>query len=189
MSSMKKRNEWVTKRLKRKKKQRDKGIADFIQIQHHFFKDLNAGLNEMTDPGNHSYITYSQQDLVWTGILKNICGVESMRRMNEKFNEETCIETLFFLAQDPSLREMPDFTTLNHYLEQLSPECLSDLRKKMIKGLIRSKVFLKNRLLGKYYPVIPDGTGLFHFREKHCDSCLVRTVTDENGKKHKEYYH
>lgn len=30
MSSMKKRNEWVTKKLKRKKKQRDKGIADFI---------------------------------------------------------------------------------------------------------------------------------------------------------------
>lgn len=63
------------------------------------------------------------------------------------------------------------------------------MRKKMVKGLIRSKAFLKNRLLGKYWPVILDGTGLFHFKEKHCDNCLVRTVTDEDGKKYKDYYH
>lgn len=189
MSSMKKRNEWVTKKLKRKKKQNDKGVADFIQVQRHFFKDMNLWIDEMTDPRNNSYTTYTQQDLVWLGILKNICGIESMRQVNEKFNEETCIETLSFLAEDRLLDEMPDFTTLNNYLEKLSPECLSDLRKKMVRGLIRSKVFLKNRLLGKYYPVILDGTGLFHFKEKHCDNCLVRTVTDEDGKKHKDYYH
>ena len=84
------------------------------------------------------------------------------------------------MAEDPSLNEIPDFTTLNNYLEQLSPECLSDLRKKMVKGLVRSKNFLKNRLLGTYWPVILDGTGLFHFREKHCENCLVKTVTDED---------
>jgi len=176
---MKKRNEWVTKKLKRKKKQNDNGVADFIQVQHHFFKDMNSWIDEMTDPRNNSYTTYTQQDLVWLGILKNICGVESMRQMNEKFNEETCIETLSFLAEDRSLDEMPDFTTLNNYLEKLSPECLSDLRQKMVRGLIRSKVFLKNRLLGKYYPVILDGTGLFHFKEKHCDNCLA--CKDGNG--------
>ncbi len=59
----------------------------------------------------------------------------------------------------------------------------------MVKSLIRSKAFLKNRIPGKYWPVVLDGTGLFHFREKHCDNCLVTTVTDEEGKKHKAYYH
>jgi len=34
----------------------------------------------------------------------------------------------------------------------------------MIEGLICSKAFLKNRLLGKYWPVILDGTGFFHFK-------------------------
>lgn len=187
--SMKKRNEWVTKQLKRKKQLEDRGIADFIQVQHHFFKDMNSWIDEMTDPRNSSYITYTQQDLVYLGILKNVCGIESMHQMNEKFNEETCISTLSFMAEDNRLEEMPDFTTLNNYLEKLSPDCLSDLRKKMIKSLIRSKAFLKNRLLGKYWLVVLDGTGLFHFKEKHCDNCLVRTVTDENGKKHKDYYH
>lgn len=187
--SMKKRNEWVTKKLKREKKLDDKGIVDFAKVQRHFFKDLNIWISQMTDPRNESYTTYTQQDLVWLGILKNACGIESMRQMNECFNEETCIDTLSFITEDKSLEEMPDFTTLNNYLEKLSPDCLSDLRKKMARGLIRSKAFLKNRLLGKYWPVILDGTGLFHFKEKHCGNCLVRTLTDEDGKKHKDYYH
>ena len=59
----------------------------------------------------------------------------------------------------------------------------------MVTGLIRSKAFHKNRFLGKYWLVIVDGTGLFHFRERHCENCLVTTVTDEEGKKHKNYYH
>lgn len=91
---------------------------------------MNLWIDEMTDPRNNSYTAYTQQDLVWLGILKNICGVQSMRQMNEKFNEETSVQTLPFIAGDCSLGEMPDFTTLNNYLEQLSPECLSDLRKK-----------------------------------------------------------
>ena len=63
---------------------------------------------------------------------------------------------------------MPHYDTLNYYLEKLSPECLSGLRKKMVTALIRGKQFNKNRLLGKYWRVILDGTGLFYFKEKHC---------------------
>lgn len=185
----KKRTEWITKAVKRDKKLEDRGVADFIQVQRHFFKNLNSWIDEMIDPRNESYITYTQQDLIWLGILKNVCGVESMRQMNEQFNEETCIDTLSFIAEDWSLEEIPDFTTLNNYLEKLSPDCLSDLRGKMVKSLIRSKAFHKNRLLGKYWMVILDGTGLFHFKEKHCGNCLVTTVTDKDGVKHRDYYH
>ena len=187
--SMKKRNEWVTKKLQRKIKLGDQGIVDFIKVQRHFFKNLNTWIGEMEDPRHASYTTYTQQDLVWLGILKNVCGIESMRQMNEKFNEEACIGTLSFSSGNEGLEELPDFTTLNNYLERLSPGCLSDLRRKMVKGLIRSKAFLKNRLLGRHWPVILDGTGLFHFKEKHCENCLVRTVKDEDGKEHKDYYH
>lgn len=38
---MKKRAEWLTKNLKRKIRQNDRGIADFIWVQKHFFKDTN----------------------------------------------------------------------------------------------------------------------------------------------------
>lgn len=143
----------------------------------------------MTDGRNPSYTTYQQSDLINLGILKNICSVESMRQMNEKFNEETCISTLSAMSGNTELKELPDYGTLNYYLEKLSPACLSDLRKKMVVELIRSKVFNQNRLLGKYWVVIFDGTGLFHFKERHCENCLVREYTDADGRKKKDYYH
>ena len=87
------------------------------------------------------------------------------------------------------LKEMPHYDTLNYYLEKLSPECLSDLRKKMVKSLLRGKQFYRSRLLGKYWRVILDGTGLFYFKEKHCGNCLCETRKDEDGKKRKRYYH
>ena len=68
----------------------------------------------------------------------------------------------------------------------------ADVRKKMVKSLIRKKSFYRSKLQEKYWRVIIDGTGLFYFREKHCGKCLVTTVTREiDGKevKVKRYYH
>ena len=96
--------------------------------------------------------------------------------MEENFNEETCIRTLKILSCDPGLDEMPHYDTLNYYLEKLSPSCLADIRRQMVKSLIHNKSFYRGKLLGKYWRVIIDGTGLFYFKEKHCENCLVTTV-------------
>ena len=112
--------------------------------------------------------------------------------MDETFNEQQCIDTLRLLSGDQELVEMPHADTLNYYLERLSPKCLADVRKKMVKSLIRKKSFYRAKLFGKYWRVIIDGTGLFYFREKHCDNCLVTTLTrEEDGKevRVKRYYH
>lgn len=189
---MKKKADWITKEKKRKAKKKDKGIVDVMMLVRHFFKELPQWLDEMADPRNLSYITYTQSDLVLMGVLKNMCAVKSMRSMEETFNEQQCIDTLRLLSGDRELMEMPHADTLNYYLERLSPECLADVRKKMVKSLIRKKSFYRSRLLGKYWRVIIDGTGLFYFREKHCENCLVTTITrEENGKevKVKRYYH
>ena len=186
---MKKRNEWVRKALKRKKKEKDRGMVDLMMIMHHFFRELPTWIEEMEDPRHPSYITYSQSDLFYLGLMKNLCGVKTMHSMEEQFNETRCIETLRILSGDKTLNEIPHSDTLNYYLERLSPECLSDLRKKLIKKLIRMKSFQRGRLLGQYWRVILDGTGLFYFKEKHCDNCLSKTVTLEDGTKVKTYYH
>ena len=109
--------------------------------------------------------------------------------MEECFNEERCIDTLRYLSGDKKLEEMPHYDTLNYYLEMLPPEELSGVRRKMLAGLIRRKQFYKNRLLGRYWRIILDGTQLYYFREKHCENCLKTTVTDETGKKTVKYYH
>lgn len=186
---MKKRNEWVTKAIKRKRKGKDRGIVDLMMIMHHFFKELPVWIEEMTDPRHQSYIIYSQQDLFYMGLLKNICGVKTMHSMEEQFNEKRCIETLRILSGDKLLNEMPHSDTLNYYLEHLSPGCFAELRKKLIKNLIRMKSFQRGKLQGQYWRIILDGTGLFYFKEKHCDNCLVNTVIKEDGTKVKTYYH
>lgn len=93
----------------------------------------------MTDPQNPSYISYTQADLFFMGILKNVCAQEGMRKMDENFNTEACIDTLAQMSGDRNLKEMPHYDTLNYYLERLSPECLSALRAKMRVSLIRNR--------------------------------------------------
>ena len=190
MLKIKKRKDWNRKAEKRRAKEADRGIIDVLFVIRHFFKgQFNKWIEEMTDPRHPSYITYTQKDLVNLGLLKNMCAVGSMRQMNEKFNEEVCIGNLAKMSEEDGLEELPDYGTVNYYLGMLSPECLSGLRRKMVTELIRSKVFNRNRLLGRYWVVIFDGTGLFHFRERHCENCLVREYTDQEGKKKKDYYH
>ena len=179
----------MTKKEKRERKKQDKGIVDFMMVTNHFFHDLRDWIAEMDDPRNQSYITYQQTDLNYMAILKNVCGQYSMREMEENFNNENCIRTLRLMSGNQELNEMPHYDTLNCYLERLSPECLSGLRKKMVVSLIRGKQFNRNRLLGKHWRVIFDGTGLFYFKEKHCKNCLCTERETADGKKVKLYFH
>ena len=179
----------MRKKEKRERKKQDRGIVDFMMVTNHFFHFLNEWISEMDDPRNPSYITYTQSDLGYMAILKNVCGQHSMREMEENFNKETCIDTLRLMSGNQRLEEMPHYDTLNYYLEKLSPECLSDLRGKMVTSLIRGKQFNRNRLQEKYWRIILDGTGLFYFKEKHCDNCLCTTQKTEEGKTIRLYYH
>ena len=158
---MKKKKDWNIKKKKRAIREKDRGIVDLMMIIHHFFAALSGWLNEMDDPRDQSYILCTQSDFVWMGILKNMCAVRTMRSMEDNLNKEICIETLRLLSEDKSLNEMPHADTLNYYLEKLSPQCLVDIRKRMIKSLIRCKSFYKAKLLGKHWRVISDGIGLF----------------------------
>ena len=54
----------MKKEEKRKIKEKDRGIVDFIRLQQHFGKELNIWINEMADPRNPSYNTYTQANLV-----------------------------------------------------------------------------------------------------------------------------
>lgn len=186
---MKTKKEWVRKKMKRQRKKKDRGIVDFLKIMKHFFKELNQWIEQMSDPRDQSYITYTQSDFIYLGILKNVCGQHSMRQMEENFNEEVCIDTLRLLSGDKNLKEMPHYDTLNNYLEKLSPSCLAELRKKMVVSLIRGKQFNRSRLRGNYWRVVLDGTGLFYFKERHCENCLREVHKTEEGKTTVRYYH
>lgn len=58
----------MTKKEKRERKKKDRGIVDFMMVTNHFFHDLKNWILEMNDPRNPSYITYTQADLTYMGI-------------------------------------------------------------------------------------------------------------------------
>ena len=109
----------MTKKEKRERKKNDRGIVDFMMVTNHFFHDLTSWISDMTDPRNQSYTTYSQTDLGYLAIMKNICGQHSMRQMEENFNNNVCIDTLRLLSGNKQLEEMPHYDTLNYYLKIL----------------------------------------------------------------------
>ena len=73
--------------------------------------------------------------------------------------------------------------TLNHFLGHVPPGALHNLRRTMVRRLIRMKALYHGRLFG-HFLVVLDGTGQFYFPRKHCDHCLTRTA-----KGHTQYYH
>jgi hypothetical protein len=63
--------------------------------------------------------------------------------------------------------------TLADYLGQLGCQPVAGLRTRLVRPLLRHKVFDEARLLG-YRPVLLDATGHLHFHQRHCEHCLVR---------------
>ena len=67
-------------------------IQEFLRIQAHYFPDLIEDIKNVLDQRNQSYVTYEIEVIIFVMILKNICSIESMQEMNEKFNEDTCVK-------------------------------------------------------------------------------------------------
>lgn len=55
----------------------------------------------------------------------------------------------------------------------------------MIKKLICSKTFYQAKMPKGQWMIFLDGTVLYHFKEKHCDNCLVKELIDKEGNKKK----
>lgn len=176
-------------RIKKKiLREKDKGIIDFVKMQNHFFPDLIDDLSKINDPRKENYIEYLIEELIYPVILKNSCSIESMRQMTEWFEDAKCASNLGKLM-GREIEHIPHYDTINNILERLDINELNDIRLKMIKKLIRSKTFYQAKMAKGQWMIILDGTGLYHFKEKHCDNCLVKELTDKEGNKKKLYYH
>lgn len=151
-----------------REKEQDRGMVDIMMIIHHFFKEFPAWISEMENPRHSSYITYQQSDLIYMGLVKNLCGVKTLHSMEEQFNKKNCIAALRVLSGNKNLDEMPHSDTLNYYLERLSPDCLLQLRKKLVKRLVRMKSFHRGSCW--------DSTGGSSWMERGCFILRKSTV-------------
>ena len=171
------------------KKNFKKDIVSFFKAQHHFLPNFIDELGRIKDPRNGSYTTYDISEILYTVIMKNNCNLTSMQDMTDKFNEETIVQNICKILGKEEKEFLPHYITINECLERLDPKELEKLRIKMIRSLIRKRTFEQARFLGKYWAVIVDATGLFHFKEKHCKHCLKKTYHKGTAEEYSHYYH
>jgi hypothetical protein len=138
----------------------------------HFFPHFNDWLQDLPDSRAPELCVYQTRFLSWWGILLYLLQLGSRRQLN--FKLDACgtqvLGNINRLA-DTQQKTRPVHGTLDHFLEHVPPTAFARLRTRMVRHLIRSKLLESARLLG-YLPVILDATGLFCFRQRHCDQCL-----------------
>ena len=83
------------------------------------------------------------------------------------------------------VKDAPHGDTLNYAFQLVAVDEVQGVVCQLVEGLIRKKVLYRHRLLGVYYRVVIDGTGVLTFHQRHCSHCLTRRLS--NGKT--LYYH
>jgi len=140
----------------------------------HFFPRFTKELEKIED--HREKIDYKLEELLMGAI--NLFLFKKGSR--NSFNNDRADDN--FTANYEKLfgMRLPHMDTVNDMFKELNPEELENFKTKMIRKLIEKKVLNQGRLLGKYYVVAIDGTGVNSYTEKHCDKCL--TKTSKSGK-------
>jgi len=154
-------------------------LYQITQTVNQFFPDLWDRVNTLTDPRKKPH--YSLAELIG-GCVALFVFKEGSRnafnhsRMEGQFQQN--YRRLFKL-------KLPHMDTVHALFKVLDETELERLKKGLLNVLFERKVFHKWKLLGKYFNVAVDGTGVHHFKERHCDHCLTKSrqtfvLTEEN---------
>ena len=76
--------------------------------------------------------------------------------------------------------KLPHMDTSNDVLCELPNSELEQVKMDLMSDLFEQKFLRDYRLLGKYYMLAVDATGVMSFDERHCEHCLTKTT--KNGK-------
>ncbi len=145
------------------------------QTVRHFWPDFFPWLDGLPDTRFQPFVTYHRRFLLWWGLLLFLCKLGRVRQLDYELRDaETCVLPNVNALAGTRQETLPVYKTLSHFLEHVGPEALGDLRTRMIRQLIRNKVFDEERLLGALVVAI-DGSGHVSFRSRHCDHCLTQT--------------
>lgn len=148
-------------------------LNEIIKIIRKYFPQLEIMLSELTDKRHKSYITYNMRTIIFTKLIALICGITTMTGINNKFNTEEAIKNLSIICKK-SLKEIPDWQTIQDVIEQLNYEEIDDIRQYIFKALIRSKMFDRFRY-NNAIQLLVDATGLTSFDYNLNGNCLTRT--------------
>ena len=143
-----------------------------MQTVRHFFPNLNDWLQSLPDSRVQEACIYETRFLGWWGILLYLLQLGSRRQLDFRLNTlGTRVLANVNRLAGTQQQTRPVHGTLDHFLDHVPADAFAHLRTRMVRHLVRSKVLEPARLLG-HLALTLDATGLFYFRQRHCDHCL-----------------
>jgi hypothetical protein len=141
-----------------------------VQTVRHFFPKLNDWLQGLPDTRDRDLLIYETRFLAWWGILLYLLQLGSRRQLDFQLDAQGSyvLANLNRLAGTEQ-HTRPVHGTLDHFLEHVPSAAIGQVRTRMVQHLIRNKVLEPARLAG-HLVMLLDATGLFYFRQRHCDS-------------------
>ena len=137
----------------------------------HYFPDLWAQLDSVADPRSRS--RYSIGCILLGSICLFLFKQESRNGYN-KFRQQRQFSQNYRKIFGMNL---PHMDTVNAVFKTLDSNQLERLKAKLVKQLLKKKVFEKFKLFGRDIQIVVDATRTHSFAEKHCDDCLCTTHT------------
>ena len=169
----KKTKEPLTRKQRRELLKDKNLLKEVLKIIRKYFPQLENLFSNLTDKRHKSYITYKMRTIIMTRLLSLICGITTMKGINQKFNTDEAIKNLSSICNQ-ELKEVPDWQTIQDVIETLSIEEIEDIRKYMVKALIRSKMFDRFKYKGAIQ-VLVDATGLSSHDYNLNSNCISKT--------------
>ncbi len=158
-------------------------LRAFTGTVQHYWGNWPTVFSGVKDPRNLDLITYSLPGLLFTGTFLFVCRLGSRRGMNDQLRGNGPTEAKF--AAWFGVERIPHGDSLNYTFRRLEVDEVQEIICRRVESLIRKKVLYRYRLLGMYFLVAIDGTGVLTFRERHCPYCLTKAFP--NGAT--VYYH
>ena len=166
-------------RAERRKLASDKDlIKEVVKIIRKYIPNLEKMLSRLTDKRHKSYITYNIRTLIMTRLFALICGITTMNEMTRKFNTDKAIKNLSVICNQ-NLTEVPNWQTIQDVIEELDENEVRNIRKYIVKALIRSKMFDGYRYDGKFQLLV-DATGVSSHDYNLNGNCLCRKIKGTN---------
>lgn len=121
----------------------------------------------------------SLQDILMSGFALFSLKDPSLLAFDSRREEPENLHRVYGIEQ------IPCDTYMRTVLDQVNPDSLRQVYKKLFWRVKEEKILENYRYLGQYYIVSPDGTGYFASQGINCDHCLEKKL--RNGETC--YYH
>ncbi len=100
------------------------------------------------------------------------------------------IENIWELCgEQPRVKEIPYWETINRYLKTVDPNNLQEVIPKLVYRLLRSRAFEQARIRNNDWQVIIDGTQLYSSRKELDEKSLYRVHHKDTDEEYRENYY